>query len=461
MPESTPHLAHQIKRLRNAVGNALSAYPPEQPLAVACSAGCDSVVLAALAAEHRPVVLLHVLHGIRPEQEQDADLRIIDALCARIGARHRTLAILPGALEAAATRHGRSIEEEARRQRYRLLSEAARAEGCVAVLTAHHQDDDTETVLMRLLSGRGVWGSHGIPTRRAYGAVTFVRPFLDHTHSMPIGKQVLYAVAIGMALPFTEDSTNADLRYLRNAVRAQLVPVIERLFGAEVKGRIGTLGRNLSRIREQVGTSVQPLVRREGDGHVLNAAEFRALSALEREALLRRALFAVAASRSPDATRISVRSVRFLIDLPAEAPWPTNRVVEMEDVQVRVERDRLVVEPRVVRALQSGYLWRIDACVEMGLSDPVIIRSPALGDSVEEQDRRVPLSHRLNKPGVGNGNAAIVLEDRGGIAVVWDNPAAPPFWLRDDSSMEYQTTHDAVMDVLSEGEGSLGYAECE
>lgn len=113
---------------------------------------------------------------------------------------------------------GESGEAAARRSRYEFLEEVRRAAGARWVATAHHRDDQAETVLLRLLFGSGVEGLAGI--RPMHGAV--VRPLLD------VPRAELAAVLKAEGLESVDDPTNRDLRVPRNRVRHRLLPVLSR-----------------------------------------------------------------------------------------------------------------------------------------------------------------------------------------------------------------------------------------
>jgi tRNA(Ile)-lysidine synthase len=185
---------------------------PDSPVVVALSGGLDSVVLLHLLrfpARERvgPVTAAHLDHAMRPDSEADA--RWVAGLCRAwdvplVSARMET----PPASEAAA-----------RHARYAFLEEAAAAVGAGArIATAHHADDQAETVLFRLARGTGVRGLRGIAPRRGH----IVRPLLHFTRS----ELEAYAAAAGLA--YRADPTNAELRFARNRIRHRVLPELER-----------------------------------------------------------------------------------------------------------------------------------------------------------------------------------------------------------------------------------------
>ena len=129
--------------------------PSGMRLGVAVSGGPDSLALLLLAAAARPTMVeaATVDHGLRAGSADEA--RMVAGICKQLGVPHRTL--LADWPEAPTT----NIQAAARAMRYRLLNEWAIDRGLPAVATAHHADDQAETLLMRLVRGAGVGGLGG------------------------------------------------------------------------------------------------------------------------------------------------------------------------------------------------------------------------------------------------------------------------------------------------------------
>lgn len=192
-----------------------SLLPTSGPLVVAVSGGCDSMVLWALLAKASrwQLIIWHLDHGLRTDAPLDADL--IHA-CALPGLRCCERADI----SALAAAWGCGLEAAGRRQRYTRLSAIAREHGAPCVVTAHHLDDQAETVLMNVLRG-----SHGLvgmpPTRALPGGVNVVRPLLS------VRRADLRAYAATHGIPWRDDHTNLDTRFRRNQVRHEVLPVLE------------------------------------------------------------------------------------------------------------------------------------------------------------------------------------------------------------------------------------------
>jgi len=197
---------------------------------VAYSGGLDSSVLLHAAARvfgADALVAVHVHHGLQPQADawaqhcaDQARALEVDCVCRRVRAVHGAA---DGAAEPAST--GDGLEAWARRRRYAALEAVARARGAVAVLTAHHADDQVETVLMRIARGTGADGLTAMraerPLSRGLPGVVLARPLL----SLP--RAVVRDYARDHGLRWVEDPSNRDPRMLRNAVRTQVLPALD------------------------------------------------------------------------------------------------------------------------------------------------------------------------------------------------------------------------------------------
>lgn len=179
-------------------------------LLVACSAGPDSVALtAALHATAKRLGLTlfaaFVNHGVRESAWQD------ECVAAELAARFE----LP--LDTIALTSSGAGEEGLRAARYRALCAAAKRRACDAIVTAHHAEDQSETVVLALLRGTGPTGLRGMPPRRRIAAnLDLARPLVG------VSSESLRAYCHAKALPYAVDPTNARLDLRRNAVRAAL-----------------------------------------------------------------------------------------------------------------------------------------------------------------------------------------------------------------------------------------------
>lgn len=249
-----------------AAGRALAAAAARElaagstgPWIVAFSGGPDSLALAiALSRLDRPaIVLVHVDHGLDPES---------GARAARAEGLAEGLGLLIEILErnvAEERRRGENLEAAARRVRYAALESARSAAGADRILTAHHRDDQIETLLMRLVSGSGLFGLAGIRERR--GALW--RPALALTRS-DLGE-----VVAASGLEPIQDPTNLDLERHRNRIRHELLPHLRRS-EPDVEEALAGLGRRAAAAAEVLGARLGEIyhLRANERGAELDAA---------------------------------------------------------------------------------------------------------------------------------------------------------------------------------------------
>lgn len=190
---------------------------PGERVLVAVSGGADSIallhVLRHLGTQMDfSVVGAHFNHGIRPAAARDA--AHVARLCHCLG-----IACVFGAGDVPGYAHKEKVglEEAGRVLRYRFLREAARRCGCGRIATAHHQQDQAETVIMRLARGTSVSGLTGILVQN----LPFIRPMLA------VERRQIEDYLQQRGLAWVEDESNRNCRFTRNHVRHNLMPLLE------------------------------------------------------------------------------------------------------------------------------------------------------------------------------------------------------------------------------------------
>ena len=246
---------------------------PPGPVLVAVSGGPDSLALldllaASPAAAGLRLEVAHIDHGIQPNSAAVAER--VKSIVGRyaVPCHLRSLALGPQA-----------SETTARHRRYEALAQIARETGAGLVLTAHHQDDQVETVLMRVLKGSGPAGLAGIASRRG----GLVRPLL------PFGRAELGAHVAAAGLEAWDDPANHDPRHLRSWLRAAVLPLLrERI--PDVDHRLLALARQAGRDRAAWDALISGLpaldFRRETAGVSVAAAPLSGYDSVVLRALL-------------------------------------------------------------------------------------------------------------------------------------------------------------------------------
>ena len=258
----------------------LTRMPADTPVLLAFSGGADSVALLHLLAQRSredgfSLTLAHVNHGIRGEEaERDA------AFCQREAERlGLEICVLNADVPSLAEQNGHTLEEEARNVRYAFFEEVMREREIPVLATAHHADDQLETVLFRLCRGTGLRGLGGIPPTRPFANGVLVRPLLQYT------KEEILAFCREKVLDFVTDSTNADTAYTRNRLRAEVVPVLGESF-AGVRERVGEMCRSLREDEEYLFSLAVDFLHTHGGDEGLSKRALLVLPAPVRRRVL-------------------------------------------------------------------------------------------------------------------------------------------------------------------------------
>lgn len=292
--------------------------PREGRILCAVSGGADSMcLLHLLHSEGREVVAAHFEHGIRGEESlRDADF--VQSWCRKQG-----ICCITGHGDAPgyAREKGLSLEAAARELRYCFLEEAAAAQDCAWIATAHNGDDQVETVLLNLSRGTGARGLRGIPARRG----KIIRPLLG------VSRAQIERYLEENAVPHVEDSSNRSNDYSRNRIRHRVVPVLREIN----PGLNEAVGRTAALLREDedcLGRLAQDFIDRFYDGESLPAEALLALHRAVSSRVIRRLCRESLSMEQVEAALALARSSqRKLLDLPG--------------LRLRCEQGRLYFKP--------------------------------------------------------------------------------------------------------------------
>ncbi|MFO7286133.1 MAG: tRNA lysidine(34) synthetase TilS [Gammaproteobacteria bacterium] len=323
-----------LERLRSA----LPGLSEGARYAVAYSGGLDSTVLLAGAArlvDPSRLRALHVDHGLQPDSADWS--RHCERVCARLRVPFECLRVH---VDIAA---GTGVEAAARAARYAALG--AQLTPGEILLTAHHADDQLETVLLRMLRGAGVRGLRGILPEADLGAGRVVRPLLELTRAE------LRAIAALWELEWVEDPSNRSLEFDRNLVRTRLVPIIRERWGdsaAHAATRLTAAMRDAEALLERIARDDL-----EAAGAVPGRLPLPPLRRLDPERQRNALRYAVRAAGLPvpDAARLEALR-RGIGATPAEAA----RRVEWRGGEARLFRDRFyLLPPRALPARETAH----------------------------------------------------------------------------------------------------------
>jgi len=205
-------------------------FPPNCTAIVAVSGGKDSICLLHWLKTNQEIlqIKLHVAtldHGIRGDAGK-LDTEFVAALCQEWGI---TCTVGSVNVPQIAQDRKESLEQVARNERYKFLYDTLKNQNAQFVLTAHHRDDQAETVLMRFINGTSPHGLQGmqqlsdIPIVEARGKNQLLRPFLY------ISRNMIDEYAQAHQIPFHYDETNDDATYKRNQIRREVLPYLRQL----------------------------------------------------------------------------------------------------------------------------------------------------------------------------------------------------------------------------------------
>lgn len=251
-------------------------------LALAVSGGADSMALMRFAriwlnqlqhhgSSDRPlpaIIVVTVNHGLRPEAADEAEF--VARAAAETGFEHVTL-VWTG------DKPKTGVQEAARTARYNLMAEFARSRGCGAIVTAHHLDDQAETLLMRLARGSGPDGLASMSPRSIWGdhlssGVAILRPLLD------IPKSRLVASLDAMGAGWVEDPSNSNKRYERASIRYSLKTSAALPLTSSA---LGLSARRLGRAREALETYAEQFILKAVRVHPAGFGEISLADLLE------------------------------------------------------------------------------------------------------------------------------------------------------------------------------------
>jgi len=327
-------------------------------LVLAISGGADSAALLRAAAaldpgfRGLPVRAVHVDHGLQPAAVGFRDA--CAALCSRLG--------IPLTVLRVAVHHppGASLEAAARDARYAALARDLMPGECL--LTAHHSEDQAETLLLQALRGAGLKGLSAMPARRILGEGWHVRPLLD----VPQRELLACGAASGADAPsdtWVADPMNQDPRFDRSYLRRELWPLIESRWPGSA-GALSRTARHLAGAQHSLERAAAASLGRLRDGEALSVQGLRALNGAERIDAVR--FWLCESGVEPPSTTRLTEALRQMFDadddhLPCVA-WGAHAL--------RRYRNRIFLTPASPPQVEGELPWpvRLDAGVDLGPS---------------------------------------------------------------------------------------------
>jgi tRNA(Ile)-lysidine synthase len=398
---------------------------PGSPLLVAFSGGPDSLCL--LSVLHRlrdrhslSLIAAYLDHGIRPGPETEQEREFVRKTCAALDIDLIWESLPEGLVRQRSGAKGRSLEEVARALRYEFLSRIAARTDCDYIALGHTADDQVETVIMRFFQDAGLGGLPGIPRIRD----NLIRPLIDCTRA-----QILdYLAAAG--LEYITDSTNRDERYLRNAVRWELVPVVERIFPG-FRGSVLSLSKKLGELRDYANLESRRRLpwKPVQEGYSIAGEQFLAAPATLRLISVTRLIntLAVESRRVPYRFLSQVeddralRSKRIVLrGYGVRLYWRSKQLILAADVVGHTEKGYFIEESEAGRVFvpEAGLFFEFGSPYPG--TDRFLFRSSRTGDRINLQGGRKTVKELFARWQVGRSESwkIPIIERAGGIIAI-------------------------------------------
>lgn len=399
----------------------LDSLPVTSPVAryvVAYSGGVDSHVLLHLC--HRvdvPVRAIHINHGLQHEADQwtrhCTDVcKVLEIACTTINVD-------------AAANQGESPENAARKARYAALYSSLQADECL--LTAHHCDDQSETLLLQLFRGAGPAGLSSMPLIRTIQGVKHARPMLEFS------RQEVLDYAGQNDLNWVEDPSNEDTEYDRNLVRRTILPLIRQRW-PQLDGSLSQVAMQqqdaLALIEDMAAIDLASVVTQSSN--VLSVSAISRLSRARQFNVVRYWIHQHAKDR-PTANALQQIIETVLCAVEDAAP-----VVSWGQTEVRRYQDGLYLMSAVKHDTKKTYSWNPRHALLLKELDVELSMSPSdnkgLSMTMLDNDFRVTFRNggeSIRPAGRGHTHQLKKLMQEAGIAP-WMRSRIPLLYLDDE-----------------------------
>jgi tRNA(Ile)-lysidine synthase len=333
---------------------------PSERVLVAVSGGPDSLALLHLLHALQDdlsisLTVAHLNHQLRG-RESDADEEFVKQVAQGLGLKCLTRSV---DVRQHAGMHQLSLEEAGRELRYAFLKDAAAATTSTRIAVGHTLNDQAETVLMRLVRGAGLAGLSAIyPVVRFSDALSLIRPLID------VSRQEVLQFLEEKSLAYRTDASNQDLRFVRNRIRAEVLPYLAEHFNAKViqaLARYAELAGEdeafLSNLAETAAAHM--LIRRSAEIHLTINELDKQPRALQRR-ILREALRQTTGSLR----KVQFSHIESILQL-TDPDMSGKRVQLPFGVSVRREFSELVFAPVAQAAAPFFYRLSIPGSIEV------------------------------------------------------------------------------------------------
>lgn len=316
------------KFIANIEKTARKLFVPGDAVLTAVSGGADSVALLKALIILAPRLSLtlgiaHLNHLLRG-QDSDKDEQFVSEL-----AKSLNLPCYIGREDVSAYRkaHNLSLEEAGRRVRYDFFENIRKEHHFDKIALGHHADDNAELILMNLLRGSGTLGLSGIPSARS-GSI--VRPLINITRAE------ISDFLTRQNSEYVSDESNSDIRFLRNRIRHQLIPIL-RDYNPGISGNLNRMSAILKSEEEWIERLIMPIfddcvLEKQNNRIVFSLSKLKSLHIAARRRLIRKGIMML----KGDIRRITFEHIEAVISLSEKNSGHKN--IHLPD-HIRIEKN--------------------------------------------------------------------------------------------------------------------------
>ena len=289
------------------------------------SGGPDSMALFHWLRENQvPFAVAHLDHRWRPESSQEA--LQLQEMTQKNGIPFHLKVLDPDQLKG-------NLEDACRNERLEFFRELCEEHGYQSVLLGHHQNDLAETVLKRLFEGANLSNLSSMQQVSSRQNLILWRPLLS------IPKSEILSYLESKKIPYFQDSTNSDPKYLRSKMRQQIIPDLEQTFGKKIVNPLSQIGSDASELKTYLDEKIQPYlsqIQSSPFGFSLDLSQNIPTHPIELKHLIR--YFCSMNSLTPSRDALETIAHHLLSQ-------SANRQVSCQKILIQIDRGRLFIIP--------------------------------------------------------------------------------------------------------------------